>query len=583
MKAKRFGVSLAGGLGIGFLCFGLAIALVFYVIRPSIERGTHGLRAYREGEVRVWTAGQMQADEVEAVRAETEQLWGEITASLDIDLDAFPRPIEVFLHRTIDDLIESVVNRDSDYRSVQWAILDRLMWEDPRTRIAEMVLAYGWGECTSQILHAGMTLVAAYPNRNFHTFVAALPERSRHSVDELVSLETSGEFPQTYYQIYDSPYAMRFGLSLTATKRHYDIPRVVLAEPEQQQLYLESASLLQHLIEERHSIEALRAVWDVGFSVNLLEQLTGCTAAELTAEWHAAAGRSGAGSADYALQRVRLLVESGDCDAAYEISRSWSARDASDEQLMWMILASILAGDPDRGRIMLAEAATRGAEPPSWALPLVNGTAASAQSARIVSSTAVDVGDLATIQTSVDAVRRDLGLTDDDLPATITVIVHEDIGKMEEARPTLGRYGLPSALVQVIRGEDMARAVATALPAYALGKTRSKLLERGFALATSGDPADLIARAAALRATPRWQSLGDLTYMGHDEADVDVQAALLVRAILDAFGTETFRAVWRSTSTLGGGRCLDTALKTHAGVTRHELEEEWLALVPPLP
>ena len=583
MRAKRFGLSLAGGLAIGFLCFGLAIALVFFVIRPSIERGTHGLQAYREGEVRVWTDGQIQADEAEAVRTETEELWRKTAASLDIDLEVFPRPIEVFLHRNIDDLIDSVVNRDSDYRSVRWAILDRLPWEDPRTRIAELVLAYGWGECTSRILHAGMTLVAAYPDRNFHTFVAALPEQSRHSVDELVSLETSGDFPQTYYQIYDSPHAMRFGLSLSATKRHYDIPRVVLANPEQQQLYLESASLIQYLIEERHSVEALRAVWDVGFTANLLGRLTGCTTAQLTAEWHAAAMRGGVGSVDYAVQRVRLFVESGDCDVAYEIARSWSARDASDEQLTWMILASILAGDLDRARALLPQAASRGTELPSWTVSFVDGTVALAESVRIVASTAIDACDLAAIQTSVDAVRRDLGLTEDDLPEPMTVVMYEDRGRMEEARPTLGRYGLPSALVQVVRDEDIAHAVATALPAYALGKTRSRLLERGFALATGGDPSELAARAAALRATPRWQSLSELTYMGHAEADVDVQAALLVRTIFDEFGTETFRAVWRSTSTLGGGSCLDTALKLHAGVTRQELEERFLAIDPSSP
>jgi hypothetical protein len=580
MKKKRFGVSLAGGLAIGFLSFGLTIALIFFVIRPSIERGTHGLRAVSEGDVRVWTAGGVEPDAVEAVCAQTERLWRETAARLDVGLDVFPLPIEVFLHQNIDDLVDSVVNRDSDYRSIQWAILDRLPWEDPRTRIAELVLAYGWGECTSQVLHAGMTLVAAHPDRNFHMFVAALPERSRHSVEELLSLETSGEFPRTYYQIYDSPYAMRFGLSLAATKRHYDIPRVVLAEPERQQLYLESASLIQYLIEERHSTEALRAVWDVGFTANLLARLTGCTTAELTREWHAAAEHNGIGSADYAVQRVRLLIESGNCDEAFEIARSWPTRDAPDEQLTWMILASILGGDLDRARTLYAEAESRGAELPSWALPFLNGATALAKSTRIVASAAIDTGDPTAIQATVDAVRVALGLTDDDLPETITIVVHEDTAKMEEARPTLSRYGLPSALVQVVRGEDMAHAVATALPAYALGTTRSKLLERGFALATSGDPSELATGAAALRSAGRWQPLGTLTYMGHDEADVDIQAAMLVQTILAEFGTETLREVWTSTSTLGGGSCLDTALKTHAGVTRRELEERLLVLGP---
>ena len=53
---------------------------------------------------------------------------------------------------------------------------------------------------------------------------------------------------------------------------------------------------------------------------------------------------------------------------------------------------------------------------------------------------------------------------------------------------------------------------------------------------------------------------------------------MLVRAILAEFGTETLRAIWRSTSALGGGRCLDTALVTHAGIPRNELEQRSFAL-----
>ncbi len=586
MRKKRFGVSLAGGLAIGFLCFGLAIALVFFVIRPSLERGTRGLRAHRQGDVRVWIAGR-SADAVAAASAaaiETEALLDAFASSLAVDRQALPLPIDLFLHRDAGELVESVVNRDSDYRSIRWAILDRLLWEDPHVRVAELVLAYGWGKCTSQILYAGMVLVAAYPDRNFHAFVAALPEQARHSVDELISLESSGDFPRTFYQIYDSPYAMRFGLTLAAAKRHYDVPRVVLSVPQQQQLYLESASLVQYLIEDRHSLEAFRDAWGIGFSSNLLAGLTACAPAELTREWHEIAIQAGRPSPEYPVQRVRLLLESGDPEAAYEIARDWSTTEMTDEQLELAVASTVLVGDLDGARTLLDRAPLDDAGKPPWIAPFIEGTVSTRDSVRLVASGPKRPdATLDRVQATIDSLRGLLGLSDADLPEPVTVVVYANVDQMEQARPTLSAYGLPSALVQVVDGDDIPIAVARALPSYVLGDTRSKLLERGVALAASCQRLDLHSRAMALRLEGRWQPLGTLSYMGHAEAEVDVQAAMLVRTILDEFGTDTLRAVWTSTSTLGGGSCLDTALKTHAGVTRAELEERFLAFGPAVP
>jgi hypothetical protein len=582
MRKRKFGTSLAGGLAIGFLCFGLAVALVFFVIRPSIERGTHGLSAHRVGGIRVWTAGRGgEGLNAGAVATETEALLHDVAKSIDVDPEALPLPIDVFLHRDVDELIESVMNRDSDYRSVRWAALDRLPWEDPRVRIAELVLAYGWGECTSQILYAGTTLVAAYPDRDFHSFVAALPGRARHSVAELLSLESSGCFPQTFYQVYASPYAMRFGLSLGAARRHYEIPGYILSIPQQQQLYLEAASLVQYLIEEHRSIAEVRAAWDVGFSVNLLTELTGCTPAELTRAWHEAVVRCEVESSDYAQQRVRLLVESGACDAAFAITSAWSTGETTGGAWELAVVSAILTGELDVARTLLAQSAPS-SDILSWANPLADGTVSTTDSVRIVSPVFASPSDadLDRIQATAEAIRDVLDLCEDDLPTPVTVVVHTDTDRMERARSTLSPYGLPSALIQVVHGDNVPLALARALPPYVLGETRSKLLKRGFALLVSRAPTELAREAARLRSEATWQSFCTLSYMGHDEEEVDVQAAALVRTILEEFGAAKLREIWHSTSTLGGGVCLDTALRTHVGITRQELEERFLAIEP---
>ncbi len=587
MKQRSFAVSLVGGLAIGGLCVGIAFALAIFVILPTAERGTHGLRAYREGDVRIWHAGRIDRVELESVRMETEALVTETARAIGVDPTSLPFPIEIFLHRDMTELTTSVVNRDSDYRSVNWTALDRLPWENSSLRIAELVLAHGWGKCTAQVLYAGMAVYAADPERDYHAFVAALPERARHTVGELISLEASGSFPRTFYQDYASPFVLRFGISLSATKRHFDIPRYFDIAPEAHQLYLEAASLVEYLIEEHRSMEAVREAWDVGASTNILAALSGWSGEELTEHWHAFALQAGRTAVDYPIERVRLLVESGACDEAFALTESWSASGAAPEELELMIVSSILVGDFARTRSVMTQASEDAIDPGvlAWARELVDGSTTTAGTVRIVSgSTALPSdAELRRIETTAEAIAELLGPENAAAIEPTTVIVYSNEAERERAAAFLARSGIPSRLTQVVAGDDIARAIAHALPTYVLGESRSKLLERGLALMVSSDRADLLERATTIRNAGDWQPFGTLSYMGHDVEEADVQSAFLVRAILAEYGAANLRAIWRSTSTLGGGSCLDTALKTHVGITRQELEERLFAVEGTMP
>lgn len=156
--------------------------------------------------------------------------------------------------------------------------------------------------------------------------------------------------------------------------------------------------------------------------------------------------------------------------------------------------------------------------------------------------------------------------------------MYADPPNRERAERRLAPFGIPTALVHADPTDDIPQALARALPAYLLGETRSRILERGFATMIALGPSELVARAHELRSKGAWQPLASLIYMGHDDRDVDVQATFLVQAILDEGGSETFCAVWRSTSILGGRSCLDMALRTHLGMTQGDLEERVLAV-----
>lgn len=583
MRRRNPLLSVAGGLLIGLACFGLAFAYVYFVVRPSVERGTAGRRSFGTENVQVWyVRDSFELDQVQALHDETDDLIDELASPLGLSADDMPLPIELFLHGDVGQMIESVIDRDNDYRSVGWTVLDRLPWENARIRIAQLLLAYGWGKCTSQILQAGMTLVAAYPDRNFHTFVAALPEQSRHSVDELCSIESAGSFPRTFYQIYASPHANRFAISMSTGKRYYDLPRIVALEPPSHLLYLECASLVQHMIEDLAGLERFRESWGTGYSRNILGSITKLSGEELTRSWHNAVNASAALASDYSQMSAQLLLESGFSDRAFVLARDWSLEEMSPSAWKTALWSALLMGDRERSTALLAQPSAETLSPELEALfsDLIEGTCQESETnLRVISASGVEIEEesLERASATIELIISHLGLERAVLPDRFTVLICSDAEQVRVATESIAAFGLPSCLILVGPEEDPAASIASALPRFAVGESRSMLLTRGFAQAMLVPAASLEARADQIRAAGEWQPLNMLSYMGYDQAEVDIQSAVLVNTLLNQFGPDGLRRVWRSTSILGGGVCLDTAMKTHLGLNRYELEQQLLA------
>jgi len=67
--------------------------------------------------------------------------------------------------------------------------------------------------------------------------------------------------------------------------------------------------------------------------------------------------------------------------------------------------------------------------------------------------------------------------------------------------------------------------------------------------------------AARVQREGKWQPFGTLSCMDRNANEANIQAACLVQTIMNEFGAvKLCEVVWRSTSALGGGYCLDTAL-----------------------
>ena len=579
MRRRPPVLTTLGGLAIGFVCFGLALAYVFYVVRPSVERGTAGRRALAHEHVRGWAKRDaFDERQISEVLSETHALLDELAAPIGVSADDLPLPVEIFMHQDVEQMVESVMHRDDDYRSVGWAALDWLPWDNARLRVAQMLLAYGWGKCTSQILYAGMMLVAAYPDREFHSFVAALPENARHSVQELCSLEASGSFPKTFYQVYASPHANRFAISFGSSKRYYDLPDFAAFVPDGHSLYLECASLVQYLIDDLAGLRAAREAWGVGFSRNILSEVADSRLDELTSRWHDAALAHAVHREGFAETQARLLLESGHCDRAYALTQGWTLSEESADAWDLMLLSAWLAADREQLSELLSDPASRLADVDVREVcsRMLDGSVLQSEVIRLILSPGiVPSQDLLGNATKTIAKMTELLQLDANvLPPRITAIVCTDQQLAEDVKHLVSTHELPTCLIVLRTTDDLLWALAHSLPSYALGETRSMLLKRGVATAIVLSPSELLRCADILRSEGGWQSLGMLTYMGHDQERVDIQAAYLVQTLLDRFGSSNLRRIWHSTSILGGGVCLDSAMKVHTGMTRSELEQQ---------
>jgi len=239
-------------------------------------------------------------------------------------------------------------------------------------------------------------------------------------------------------------------------------------------------------------------------------------------------------------------------------------------------------GDRERSTALLAQPSAETLSPELQALfsDLIEGTCQESETnLRVVSTSGVEIEEesLERASATIELIISHLGLERAVLPDRFTVLICSDAEQVGVATESIAAFGLPSCLILVGPEEDPAASIASALPRFAVGESRSMLLTRGFAQAMLVPAANLEARADQIRAAGEWQPLNMLSYMGYDQAEVDIQSAVLVNTLLNQFGPDGLRRVWRSTSILGGGVCLDTAMKTHLGLNRYELEQQLLA------
>jgi hypothetical protein len=568
-----------GGLGIGLAVAALIGLFINDVIEPTMQTETQGLVQFAGERFSIWYSEEsMHKNTRRTLLPRLEEALDDLLERLDVSIDAIPLPIDVLVHDTPEMMQLTTMRRKSISAMYSfYAMIDVLYNEDPYPRLAELVLAFGWGRCYSQLLYKGMLTTVLFPERDFHVALAAAPERILYSFDELLLLEQAGAFGETLYQRYQSPFSSRLVLgSLEGIGEFRSMLSDVSDESADYDLaHLQAASLVQYLIEHA-GMDAFRAAWGPGTTEALVLRLAASPLPELFEDWRARMRSADTASEEYNYYLARFLFESGDLAAAARVTEAWNPSGLSAARSLLGVRTQLAAADFVVARRFATSAA------PSISSTLTGWVDAYAGCRQatdgfvtvLVSGSDVPVDEwLDRARTSYASAVRALGFREDELPEHITVFIYGTDDERDGGRQMLPAIDIHRTLWHVSVQDDLLREFVGTLPSFVVKKdTASNLLRRGLTAALCIDRQTLIDQGCEMVREAQWTSLARIGLGGVPDRLLDVQTGLMVWYVMDTYGVEAIRGLWAATARIGGGVSLDTALKNALNTSRSEIE-----------
>jgi len=568
-----------GGLALGALGASLFIILLNYVIQPQMSVETRDIYVINGERFDVWYhEGSPLRSGFTELSARLEESLDDLMQRLDVEATEVPTPIDVLVHDDSRQLQSSIAQRKSPTGThTFFAVIDLVGEEDPYPRLAELVLAFGWGECFSQLLYDGLLSTIVQPERNHHAALAAAPERLRYSFDDLVHLETAGRFELTIYQRFDSPFSASMALSsLEGIAAFYSVFAAGGdAIPKEDFASLQAASLVSYLVECNGGLGAVKPAWGPGSSLALFGRLACGAPDELTASWWDTAIAKGSASADYDYYRALYLFELGEFAEAHRLTLAWRERDLSQRELVLAVRSALSIGAFDEAASWMRGAKDAPDRLTDW-IELFNGWQEFAKGGITIlgAVSEAEADRLADeVRAASDRVAAALELSSDQLPQRMTIFTYETEDACRLGEGVTPDDGANRTAWHVIAGEDIGWTLASTLPTYAYGiASASNLLQTGLAAAVSSEFDELVADGCEILVAGNWTPLWQLGFGGVPSRLFRTQSGLMVRHLIDAYGLEIIPGLWRATARLGGGMSLDSAMLELAGTSRRDIE-----------
>jgi len=584
MKKKPL-AGLIGGFAVAAVAIGIVVLVIWLFIEPMSAPEQTGTVQFHVAHFNLWYQKDAAgiADRI-ALAKQLQHDLGELVDLLQVDPDLIPDPIDVFVHDDLSSMQSSIAKRKNpESRGGYIAPFDLLASESPRRRLAELVLAFGWGQCGSRLLEHGVSLYASDPDRNFHAVIAALPRRLYHPLQELILMENRGGFPESIYERYDSPYS-RVLIGLADYKKLLD-----LSASEADTLSdigaLEAASFVQYLIEHMGGMRELKRIWGKGSTERLLARVEGVSIADLGNAWYATGRDEGSTASDYEYLQVYYLLADGKSDVAWNLARELMANDSSQEALFLAGRCAVSVGEMDEAKEIVSrlEDQKQKRELQNYLDLYADWSVSNRNGLRFVISPHISAENsqklISRAQRVYVRIIDQLALDGTDVPQPLVVFVYGDSESLQVGEGLVPLSSVQNGMLHIMAADDIAYDMARVLPAYAWGNdTYSRLLRSGLAVALSCSRDELVEQACALCSKGTWIPLTRVDFGVADEKTIKIEAGLMLRYLLDN-SVQDVREVWIATSPLGLYLSVDAALKRVFGKTRKEIEETLVSSV----
>lgn len=573
-----------GGLAIGLAVAGLIALFINNVIEPTMQVETQNLVEFPGDTFSIWY--HVDSPNMETRRELLPQLeedLSDLLTRLDVSIDDIPLPIDVLVHDS-PEMMQVTTSRRKSGRAMYsfYSVIDLLVGEDPYSRLSELVLAFGWGRCSSQLLYKGMLMNVSSPGRDYNVPLAAAPIRLLYSLEDLFKLESIDAFDETLYQLYQSPFSPRLATATFAGIGEFRAMVSTISDEsaDYNMADLQAASLVQYLIHCRGGLEAFRGIWGPGTTEALISRLSCAPLSELFDEWLLAIQETDCSTPEYEYYHARFLFEAGETAAAAQATELWDPANLSSSDSLLAVRTQLAAGNFEVAAqfASAAEASTSDALQ-EWVSAYDGWTQVSEGGLTVLgngspSSLEERLNEVAAAyQTAIET----LGFRESELPEHVSVFYYESEAAREQGDTIIPATDTHRTIWHISTEENIVEIFVTTLPSFVTKKsTASNLLRRGLSAVVTIDRDELISRGCEMVQAGEWTPLWRVGFGGLPDQLFEVQTGLMILLIVETYGMDVIRDLWVATARIGGGASLDTAIREIVGVSRTEIEEELL-------
>lgn len=522
-------------------------------------------------------------DKIKEFVSNQEKLFEQLLDFLKLDRDLIPEKIHLYLYENIQSLKSGISSRKSSPQASPLALLDLIWGQDTSDSLTLLIVDFGLGPASSELLRKGVQVYFEKMDRHLHTEAAALSENQFLSIKKLLKLEEVGLFPKGFSQIvyehFDSPRAKAaLGLGSLRTLLKIDKEKVgIYFLPTS----IESGSMVKFLI-QKWGMDKFKKIWGSDTLIHGVEVTYGLSLEELEDRWRDHFTNKGKGDPLYEYFRGTNLLKAGKYEMARVLlkeSLSSPNPEVANRARYQLGILNFYNGKWALSRSFFSRVETelfskRETLFMNRYLDLSNfyekGSKEKTEDLLVILPPGKQDGRLALKgQEILDKALRTFKLKREKLPDQLIA----SIKPTDNSNHNFSELTLPQGFLHINPEiTDPGYTIIKFLSNYiSESPTYSNLLKEGLAYYLGNPERDYFKKASEILKRGNWIPLEELIFGSFGTEKVNTEAAALVGYLLTQYDTEKFAKIWLLTSPFGGNYSLMTAIRQVYGVHFNDL------------